>query len=113
MDEIRRDDGIYVLRMYIGDTFKVDLLPEDAEPIPVSVELIDIFGLHNYTPWAPDIYSHGKYIFRIRLREGRFWLLSEMGGVMSVPFDGLHDLQNIYKDITGKDLEVKFTPCPS
>lgn len=91
----------------------------NMEPVPLKEELLDRlfergyelcepYGSHNNKTYPKWILSPG---FLVALINGRFFIVKEEGGyyvVMYKEVEAFHQLQNLYFDFTGKELEVKL-----
>ena len=91
-----------------------------VKPIPLTEELLlkcEGFKLCNGGDYSilkkydgdDDMYYR---TFRVEKRHNKKWLVcmpaSAMSGYSTIEFQYLHQLQNLYFDLTGNELEVKF-----
>lgn len=109
-DEIIFSDNGYVLRLY---PFKenrnsiIDLLLEDAEPIPITEDILTKCGFvanHNFQIKEQTLFTNEDFWIIHNAKSGRFALM--IGERITCEIKFLHHLQNLFLDLTGKKLHI-------
>lgn len=78
----------------------------DYEPIPLTPEILEAAGFDKVSGLTYD-HKDGN---TIRESSGQYWYYVKIhGNLRSIQY--LHQLQNLYFSLTGKELEIKF-PAP-
>lgn len=117
VDEIyKKEDGFYYVKNNIGynESYLYGVV-EDLQPIPLMEELLMKCGMNECEDASIVRYAkrNGKFKMNIMIYELKKYIICinnvESGDqVYSREVKYLHQLQNIYFDFTGKELEINF-----
>lgn len=112
----KKEDGLYCVEN--GIDFNGSFLygsVEDLQPIPLTEELLVKCGMNECDDACVVRYSYrnGKFKMNIMICDQKKYILFinniENGcQICSIEVKYLHQLQNIYFDLTGKELEVNL-----
>lgn len=112
VNSIVKDDGYsggYCIHLLNGDKFGADCI----EPIPLTEELLLKCGFtKEYYGFSCDIVelSYGRFLCNDDTDKDKLFLSINNAEytISGVSLKYLHQLQNIYYDLTGKELDVKL-----
>lgn len=109
-DEIIFSDNGYVLRLYPLKENRnnfIDLLLKDADPIPITEDILTKCGFvatHNFQIQKQTLFTKEDFWILYNHRSGFWGLMMNERIVCEIKF--LHQLQNLYFDLTGNKLYV-------
>ncbi|HBG40247.1 MAG TPA: hypothetical protein DDW85_02385 [Porphyromonadaceae bacterium] len=124
VDEIGIEDGLYTLRMYIGQLGGhswLDMIPWDAMPLPLSENILLKCGFKNHKQsFSLEINELSSLVYSFETMFDSFHCYAYLSKIINHPKGGghmdtakyelniihLHQLQNLYFDLTGKELDV-------
>ena len=119
VDAIRRFDGEYIIRFYPmddNDFYFVGLL-RDAEPIPLTPELLERCGFKRDADSECIGYENIVFIWRsnemeLAEKNGRFYIYEPCEdpwySSCGTEIVSVHQLQNVYYVLSGEELTVKW-----
>jgi hypothetical protein len=91
--------------------------PDWYEPIPLTPEILIACGFQKYGDFdngSVDFYSNGKFKLQVNnIANGNIWLClwtipNDSKEQLDVQIKFVHQLQNIFYNLIGKELEIKL-----
>ena len=81
----------------------------DLQPVPLTPEVLDkIEEFENLTLDAECYYGDKKHLFILHDSGYGYWNAEYDGKMLGILIRGLHELQNLYSTLTGKELTIKM-----
>jgi len=105
---INSTQAIEVYPMFIVQLSKMQDEEHNIKPIPITEEWLLKFGFEKvgdtYMLKITKLIYHCCYV---RYVDDIWWFLSRKGATYDFKFNNVHQLQNLYFALTGKELEIK------
>lgn len=98
-----------IRKINTGESNPIEVPLTDLEPIPISIPLLEKCGFEEHTIYNEDQDERDFYV------HSKFSDLMYVDGVLKNGLDELpdiiylHQLQNLYFDLTGEELEINLT----
>jgi len=81
---------------------------EDAEPIPLTREWLEKFGLFKYNnAWVFEMPEERQYLGGFSIFDYGNRLAYNTSDIINPPLEFVHQLQNLYFALTGEELTLK------